>query len=839
MTMLDDDFSALEARLRRDLGPLADALLVDAPLSAARPSGAVRPEPAVADAPSADGLGFGPAERGAAPSPGPLSSRRWLAVAAAVVALAVGAGAVWRASEGDGRIETGPVDTGPVEPEPDLEFGQWIELPPAPEGVIERGHAVSVWTGQEAMFWGGRSGSGNNVQAYVGGVAYRPSTGTWREIEAPEWGHPGGSGVFHDGWMYVAAKGRVTRFNPDTGAEEEIPLDSRLAAAVVATDGVEVIVIGPASDGLGYQVVGPRSGELQVIESGEDLEAGLQAGPGGSGELKALGWAPGEYALVMPDLSVWLLSLSDGGSLGTGSLGTGALDRREPPPTGSGSHRVELVATSDGPRAVHLHQEEGGDGEVTIIGPVDGVAWALTGAFDDLREVTVAGAGEWVVLLQPQSNPVVMAPRNGSTGSAITLVPLPSPLGRANPNAVWVDDELIVWGGNRPVEQSGDAESPGAGRIRLPAADPLRTSEPGPESGSDPEAATDAADDEAEFEALQRLVDELPDDQRIPDSPYDESGGERFDHLWAEEGLWVYSRPDPDQPGPAMEAGEILLLEDWGGPIIDSWLLGYFPGGYGGQIEISNDAVYCMFVGDGGLPDSQYCRIDRTTGEVELVIHPSAIDGGDEAFYRDLYADSGIDWRVVPPGQAEAVRPFGWLYVEEGEISNGIGPAPERPTMVDESRLARLDPDTLDVIETVDLAATGERIFPCPFRDSGVPQSEEAGIPPAVQATRQAIMEAAARCDVDALEALSGGQLTVPRADGGWGMIALAMLLTQPPDVVQGGDEEGGQATYLFPSESLGLTKGEVAAVSRFYGRDGDDHLTVILEDGTWLPAGS
>jgi hypothetical protein len=362
-----------------------------------------------------------------------------------------------------------------------------------------------------------------------------------------------------------------------------------------------------------------------------------------------------------------------------------------------------------------------------------------------------------------------------------------------------------------------------------------------PDSGSDPdgEAATDSTDEESEFDALQRLVDELPDDQRIPDSPYDESGGERFDHVWAEEGLWVYSRPDPDQPGPAMDAGEILLLEDWGGPIIDSWLLGYFPGGDGGQIEISNDAVYCMFVGDGGLPDSQYCRIDRTTGEVDLVIHPSAIDGGDEAFYRDLYADSGIDWRVVPPGQDDAVRPFGWLYVEEGEISDGVGPVPERPTMVDESRLARLDPDTLDVIETVDLAATGERVFPCPFRDSGVPQLEEAGIPPAVQATRQAIVEAAARCDVDALEALSAGQLTVPMADGGWGMIALAMMLTQPPDVVEGGDEEGGQATYLFPSELVGLTKGEVAAVSRFYGRDGDDHQTVILEDGTWLPAGS
>jgi hypothetical protein len=419
-------------------------------------------------------------------------------------------------------------------------------------------------------------------------------------------------------------------------------------------------------------------------------------------------------------------------------------------------------------------------------------------------------------------------------------------LGRANPNAVWVGDELIVWGGNRSGEQAPDAESPGAGRIRLPAADPLRTSEPDPD-----EEATDSTDeepetvvggvDQIEFEELQRLVDELPDDQRIPDGPDDESSDERFDYLWAEEGLWVYSRPDPDQPGPARDAGEILLLEDWGGPIIDSWLLGYFPGGFAGQIEISNDAVYCMFIGDGGLPDSQYCRIDRTTGELTMVIHPSVIDGGSEAFYRDLYADSGIDWRVVPPGQADVVRPFGWLYVEEGEILGGTGPAPERPTMVDEARLARLDPDTLEVTETIDLAATGERVFPCPFRDEGAPELdlEEAGIPPAVQATREAIVEAAARCDVDALVDLAGGQLTVPRRDGGWGMIALALLLTQPPDVVEDEVDEGGQASYLFPSASTALSRDEIAAVSRFYGRGGDDHVTVILADGTWLPAGS
>jgi hypothetical protein len=380
--------------------------------------------------------------------------------------------------------------------------------------------------------------------------------------------------------------------------------------------------------------------------------------------------------------------------------------------------------------------------------------------------------------------------------------------------------------------------SQGGGRIQTGQVEVEPADEDSLDAPSDLEV--EPRTDQWGFPALQRVVAELPDDQRIPDGPDDESGDERFDHLWAEEGLWVYSRPDPDQPSSARDAGEILLLEDWGGPIVDSWLLGHFPGGPAGQIEISNDAVYCMFVGDGGLPDSQYCRIDRTTGKLTMVIHPSAFDNWDEA-YSEFYADAGFDWRVVPPGQADVVRPFGWLYVGEGEILGGTGPAPERPTMVDETRLARLDPDTLDVTETIDLAATGERIFPCPFRDEGAPELEleEAGIPPAVQATRQAIVEAAARCDVDALEDLAGGQLTVPRRDGGWGMIALALLLTQPPDVVEDAVDEGGQASYRFPSASTGLSRDEIAAVSRFYGRGEDDYVTVILADGTWLPAGS
>ncbi len=92
------------------------------------------------------------------------------------------------------------------EPPPPDNFGTWAEMAQAP--ITSRPHAVSVWSGTEAVFW-----AGSNLDrdfAYTDGAAYDPPTNTWRSIPVPGWGHPGLTGVFFDGGLYALAKGGVS-----------------------------------------------------------------------------------------------------------------------------------------------------------------------------------------------------------------------------------------------------------------------------------------------------------------------------------------------------------------------------------------------------------------------------------------------------------------------------------------------------------------------------------------------------------------------------------------------------------------------------------------------------
>jgi N-acetylneuraminic acid mutarotase len=55
----------------------------------------------------------------------------------------------------------------------------WRRLPPAP--VPARGLATAVWTGHEVLLWGGVTASGADVGK---GAAYNPATDTWRALPA-------------------------------------------------------------------------------------------------------------------------------------------------------------------------------------------------------------------------------------------------------------------------------------------------------------------------------------------------------------------------------------------------------------------------------------------------------------------------------------------------------------------------------------------------------------------------------------------------------------------------------------------------------------------------------
>jgi hypothetical protein len=53
-------------------------------------------------------------------------------------------------------------------------------LPAAPLDARER--ASGVWTGKEAIYWGGRSGGQTDTRFFADGAAYDPSAGRWRRI---------------------------------------------------------------------------------------------------------------------------------------------------------------------------------------------------------------------------------------------------------------------------------------------------------------------------------------------------------------------------------------------------------------------------------------------------------------------------------------------------------------------------------------------------------------------------------------------------------------------------------------------------------------------------------
>jgi hypothetical protein len=57
---------------------------------------------------------------------------------------------------------------------------RWRPLPDSP--LAARISAAELWTGTEALFWGGSNGTYNNYMA--DGAAYSPSTDRWRRLPA-------------------------------------------------------------------------------------------------------------------------------------------------------------------------------------------------------------------------------------------------------------------------------------------------------------------------------------------------------------------------------------------------------------------------------------------------------------------------------------------------------------------------------------------------------------------------------------------------------------------------------------------------------------------------------
>lgn len=105
--------------------------------------------------------------------------------------------------------------------------------------------------------------------------------------------------------------------------------------------------------------------------------------------------------------------------------------------------------------------------------------------------------------------------------------------------------------------------------------------------------------------------------------------------------------------------GELLLLDAGETRILRAYPLPYLPPQ---ALAVSDGAVHCARQGDGGLPDSMLCRVDRTTLAAQVRVFPA--DGS--GFARGTNRWTPTWWTVEPPGTWPAV--FAELVVEPGTL---------------------------------------------------------------------------------------------------------------------------------------------------------------------------
>jgi hypothetical protein len=143
---------------------------------------------------------------------------------------------------------------------------------------------------------------------------------------------------------------------------------------------------------------------------------------------------------------------------------------------------------------------------------------------------------------------------------------------------------------------------------------------------------------------------------------------------------WVVSRPDRKAPIAAelaFEYGEVLRLD--GRTIVRAFP---FQGTPPQHLAVTPDATYCARQGDGGLPDSMVCRIDRDTLDLSVRIFPSEIDSG--------FAER--DPETLPDGWTvddEELQVRKLIVDDDGVWAQST----------DESNWSKLDPDTLEIVE--------------------------------------------------------------------------------------------------------------------------------------------
>lgn len=327
--------------------------------------------------------------------------------------------------------------------------GTWRAIPAAP--IETRPFAVSGWSGAEAVFWAGANLRRNF--AHTDGAAFDPATDSWRVLPVPGWGHPGLTGAPIDDALYVAAKGGTSRIDLSTGADLELPqVPGFVPATMVATDD-GVWAVGP--ENFAEDLV--RVGIARYDFADEVWVPGPAfAGGSGLGELFQDEWFTTQPVLwTGKDIVVWA---HDGHGL---SFDVRRGEWRVLPPLvpPDGSVRDSRVAVAGPALAVLALVGDAGTARYGLAS-WDGAAWEWRDVGVDLADfgtVTVAGAGDWIVVFRPEGPPYSI---HVPTGEATRHDGAPVAAVQA-PNAVWTGDELVVWGG-APVELVPGVEPVGA-----------------------------------------------------------------------------------------------------------------------------------------------------------------------------------------------------------------------------------------------------------------------------------------------------------------------------------------------------------------------------------------
>jgi hypothetical protein len=424
--------TALEDRLRKDLPELADWLTAEA----------------------SPPLGITASRLPESPQPTSKPRRVWFAAAAAaiVVAAAVGVAAVARHQVDDPpAVATDP-------------YGSWTVIAQAP--IKPRSYPVTAWTGSEAVFWAGSSLSRNT--AMVDGAAYDPESDTWRAIATPGCGHPGLVSAYDGKYLYALAKEGGGKFNMAAGTWSDLPqVDGMFfTGAVLANDALWGI--GPTIVAVG------ATPELSIARyDGDHWEKGPVSKEGLAGA------DPWNRPVLWTGNEIVVWDRAGGGPAFNPSTQTWTQLAAPVPPAG----RITLTtATMTDAGLVSVNEiDDNGKTHTAVATLVDGT-WKWTDATLpalDLDKVTVAPAGDWLMLFRPDDGPLMMHLPSGNWA-----VQEDGPLaGLQAPSAVWTGTQLVIWGG--VSNATARVQKPVEGAVWTPPRAVPKKSQPEPPAASE------------------------------------------------------------------------------------------------------------------------------------------------------------------------------------------------------------------------------------------------------------------------------------------------------------------------------------------------------------------